>query len=76
MADAAIVTAGILRVLVAAGLTMVCCRLGMMRVVIVLLDSCMMTTAAHRLHGGRHSQRVAAKYRQPDGYKHRNKFSD
>lgn len=45
------------------------------RVWLTLLRNGGMAVAAHRLHGGRNGQRVAAKERQPDGQSHCDKFS-
>ena len=41
-----------------------------------LLNNYSGATSAHRLHGNRYSQRIAAEKRQPDGYRYRNKFFD
>lgn len=45
------------------------------RVWLTLLRNGGMAITAHRLHGDRNGQRVAAEERQPDGQNHRDKFS-
>lgn len=45
------------------------------RVWLTLLRNGGMAVTAHRLHGDRNSQRVAAEERQPDGQNHCDKFS-
>lgn len=81
MAGAAII-AGI--ALVAGGLILFRGKLAVMvrvllhgrsAVQLILLRSDGMTVAAHRLHGDRNGQRIAAEERQPDGQDHCDKFS-
>ena len=80
MAGAAIFTGR----LVAGRLMLACGNLGMVRMLLhglsavqlTLMRGGRMAVAAHRLHGGRNGQRVAAEERQPDGQDHCDKFSE
>lgn len=80
MADAGVPAVRFLLVMKAVRLILIYSRMevlrrrDMMHVMLVLLDNDRLAIAAHRLHGNRNSQYVAAEQRQPNGYKYRNKF--